>query len=410
MEPRAIEKSSQAPRVGSDNSQTSLPFVGNPALARIRAFCSVSTALQTIRSKKRLLREMFGVAWGQIAAAVGGICGVRILTGLLRPDAYGELALALTLSTLAQLVLLAPISASGLRFLATSRESDETDLFLEAIGLLFVCATVVVVALGVVSGVLVWRLAAKWLPLLGAALLLSWVAGANTILDAIQNAARERNVVAWHQALGQWLRALLPLGLAAVYVAGSSMAMWAYCLAAALVFVSQLTLFWRTILSRVRWTAWNWSAVRRKVAQLWGYSWPFATWGLFTWAQSSSDRWALEAFRQKADIGVYQVLYQVGYSPIVLITGFVTVVLGPILFARVGNAGPADLNRAWRVLKRIIAASLAGTLFACAIAACFCHVILALLAAAPYRWGARFCPSSHSTPDFLPLASSLPCN
>jgi O-antigen/teichoic acid export membrane protein len=311
---------------------------------------------------------------------------------LLSPAAYGELALALTVSTLAQLVILAPVAASGQRFLAASRESGEADSFLEAIGLLFAGATVVVVALGGVGSYLLWHLAAKWLPLMGAAMLLSWLAGAGSILDSIQNAARERNVVAWHQALGQWLRALLPLGLAAVYLADSTMAMYAYCLAAVLVLASQLTLFWRTIISRVRWLAPNRGAVRRKVAQIWGYSWPFATWGLFTWAQSSSDRWALDAFRQKADIGVYQVLYQVGYSPIILITGYIAVVAGPILFARVGQGGPDNLNKVWSVLKRIIAVSLAGTLLASAIAACFGHLLLSLLAAAPYRWGAPLLP------------------
>jgi O-antigen/teichoic acid export membrane protein len=382
LTPRVVDKNSRTSPNGTNGSQKNPPFVGTPALARIRALCNVSTVLETIRGKRRFLKEMFGVAWGQIAAAVGGICGVRILTGLLRPAAYGELALGLTVSTLTQLVLFAPICASGQRFLAASRKSGETQSFLEAIALLF----------GGVSGFLVWHYAAKWLPLMGAALLLSWIAGANAILDSIQNAARERNVVAWHQAFGQWLRALLPLGLAAVYIAGSTMAMSAYCLAATLVFVSQLTFFWRTILSQVRWLASDWDAVRRKVAEVWGYSWPFVTWGLFTWAQSSSDRWALEAFRQKADVGVYQVLYQIGYSPIVLITGYIVVVAGPILFTRVGQGGPAELNNAWSVLKRIIAASLAGTVFASAIAACFRHTILSLLVAAPYRGGAPLLP------------------
>jgi O-antigen/teichoic acid export membrane protein len=368
------------------------PFAGAPALVRIWTWCSPARALQAIRRNQRLGWEMFGVAWGQIVAAAGGICAVRILTGLLTPEAYGELALALTVSTLAQLAVLAPVAASGQRFFAVSRESGETQSFLEAIGLLFAGATVVVLTFGGVSVLLVWSLAPKWLPLMGAGVLLAWLTGTNSILNAIQNASRERNVVSWHQALEQWLRALLPLGLAAVYVAGSTTTIYAYCLGAILVFVSQLALFWKVIGSRLRWQAPDRAAVRRKLAQFWAYSWPFATWGLFTWAQSASDRWALEVFRQRADVGVYQVLYQVGYSPIILITGYIGWVAGPILFARVSQGGPADLNKVWRVLKRIIVVSLAGTLLASALAACFSHFILSLLAAPPYRSGAPLLP------------------
>ena len=332
------------------------------------------------------------MAWGQIAAAAGGIFGVRILTGLLGPTAYGELALALTAATLAQLVVLAPVAASGQRFLAASREADHTQSFLQAIGVLFLGATLLVVALGSAAGLLLFHLAPRWLHLMLVSALLSWLAGTNSILDAIQNAARERNVVAWHQALGQWMRALLPLGLAVFFMPDSLMSMCAYCAGAVLVMASQLTFFWKTIVSRIRWRVTDISAVRQRVRQYWQYSWPFATWGLFTWAQSASDRWALEFFRQRADVGVYQVLYQLGYSPIILITSYVTWVASPILFARVGNGGSRDLERVWRVLKYVISLSLAGTLLATLLAVCLGRLILSLLAAAPYRTGAPLLP------------------
>ena len=70
----------------------------------------------------------------------------------------------------------------------------------------------------------------------------------------------------------------------------------------------------------------------------------------------------------------------------------IAVVAGPILFARVGQGEPSDLNKVWRVLKRIIVVSLAGTLLASAVAASFGHLILSLLAASPYRSGAPLLP------------------
>jgi O-antigen/teichoic acid export membrane protein len=367
-------------------------FAVAAALKHIWSLCNPVRALKAIQGNRRLMTEMFGVGWGQVAAAAGGICGVRILTGLLSPAAYGELALVLTASTLAQLAILAPVAASAQRFLAASRESHETHAFLQALAWLFVGATAAVAALGGVGGLLLSHLAPGWLRLMAAAVLLSWLAGTSSILDAIQNAARERNIVAWHQALGQWLRALLPLGFAAVYTTSSAMAMCAYCLAAALVLASQLTFFWRTIITRAPWRPPGKAAVRQKVIQFWGYSWPFATWGLFAWAQSASDRWALDVFRQRADVGIYQVLYQVGYSPIILITGYITWLASPILFAKVGHGDVNDLSRVWSILKRIIGISLGGTLMFALAAACCGRVVLSLLASHAYRSGAHLLP------------------
>jgi O-antigen/teichoic acid export membrane protein len=71
---------------------------------------------------------------------------------------------------------------------------------------------------------------------------------------------------------------------------------------------------------------------------MWAYSWPFSTFGFFTWMQQVSDRWALEGFASSADVGQYAILFQLGYSPIIMVTGMATTFLGPILFQRSGDA------------------------------------------------------------------------
>src|SRR5438874_2297495 len=52
-----------------------------------------------------------------------------------------------------------------------------------------------------------------------------------------------------------------------------------------------------------------------------GYAWPFAAWGIFTWMQTASDRWALQG-RGTSEVGFYAALYQLGYYPMTLLSGF----------------------------------------------------------------------------------------
>ncbi|HEV2070110.1 MAG TPA: hypothetical protein VGR26_09980, partial [Acidimicrobiales bacterium] len=65
---------------------------------------------------RRLGREAAWVAAGQAAAALGAFVGVAVLTNVLDPTTYGELALGITLASLAQLVAWSPITAAVLRF------------------------------------------------------------------------------------------------------------------------------------------------------------------------------------------------------------------------------------------------------------------------------------------------------
>ncbi|HNX69102.1 MAG TPA: hypothetical protein PKI45_06425, partial [Candidatus Omnitrophota bacterium] len=49
---------------------------------------------------RRLFREGSWVVFGQFIAVMGSLLGVRILTGLMNPSVYGELALGLTVAVL----------------------------------------------------------------------------------------------------------------------------------------------------------------------------------------------------------------------------------------------------------------------------------------------------------------------
>ena len=146
---------------------------------------------------RRLAREGIWIASGQAAAVVGALVGVRLLTELLDPAAYGELALGMTAAALVNQTVLGPLSNGATRFYAPAFERGDVGGYLAAVRHLLLRA------IGVVGLILVVAIAgmvaierADLLGMTVAALVFALVSGCNAILSGIQNAARQRSVVA----------------------------------------------------------------------------------------------------------------------------------------------------------------------------------------------------------------------
>lgn len=323
----------------------------------------------TSKQFQRLGREFFWIGLGQALATLGSLVGVRLLTGVLSPDVYGELALGMTLATLVNQVVLGPLSGAALRFFAPAREASELDPFLAALRRLLVKATGVVLLLAVgASLALLLAGQTHWLGLGIAAFGFALLSGYNSILNGLQNAARQRTIVAWHQALYAWAYPLAVLGLLLWLGVSSAVAMLGYMLSTLLVLLSQFW-FFRRILQTT-----SDADVEPARPQLWetrmfNYAWPFTTWGIFTWAQMTSDRWSLQMFSTTQEVGLYAVLYQLGYAPITILTGLMVQLVTPVFFQRAGDASDSarlkqvhTLN--WRLTMGALLLTVVATLFA----------------------------------------------
>jgi O-antigen/teichoic acid export membrane protein len=147
--------------------------------------------------------------------------------------------------------------------------------------------------------------------------------------------------------------------------AGSAVAMVGYSVAIVLVLGSQYAFFRKIILENAGKgdSGKNWSE------QIWKYSWPFASWGIFTWAQQASDRWALGLFASAKEVGLYAVLFQLGYYPISMATALSMQFIAPVLYQRAGDASDsrrrADVaNLSWRLTGLSLAATCTAFLVA----------------------------------------------
>lgn len=299
---------------------------------------------------------------GQIASVVGALVLVRVLTEYLDPTQYGQLALGLTVAGLVNQLVMGGIAGGIGRYYAIAAEKQDLGGYLHASRDLMAYATVVVVVIGLILTVsLYWLGYSLWIGLTAAALLFAVLSGYNSTLNGIQNAARQRAIVAFHGGLDAWLKILLAIGFV-LWLGSSSIAVLiGYACSSLLITASQLTFLRRTIAqqhTRIQ-NSQQWGP------QIWAYSLPFTTWGAFTWMQQVSDRWALQTFASTSEVGQYAVLYQLGFTPIALVTGMAMSFLGPILYQRSGDATDharnVNVNRlGWRMTQFSLIVTLLG--------------------------------------------------
>ena len=337
---------------------------------------------------KRLGLEALWIAVGQGLAVLGGLVGVRLLTQFLEPAVYGQLALGMTLATFLQQVALGPLGGSFLRFFRPAEEAGQLGSYCEAVQILLKRSTSILVGIIVPVALGFWGLGhVHWLGLMLAAFIFALISGYNSSLDSMQNAARQRAVVAWHQGLGQWLRFLVAVLLISVLGPSSSVAMLGYALASGIVLGSQLTFFRKKIWAKVLAQSNDGeSDTKTWVRKILSYAGPFMIWGPLTWVHLASDRWALQLFRSTSDVGLYAALYQVGYYPLTFLSSIIMNFVSPIFFSLAGSgSNPMRLKRARRLNKLLIFISLLLTALFTLLAFILHKQVFSLLVASQYR-------------------------
>lgn len=338
---------------------------------------------------RRLATEGAWIVFGQVATVVGALAGVRLLTELLDPSAYGELGLGMTAGALINQVILGPLSNGATRFYASAIEHADMSGYLTGVHHLMLKSAAVIglVMLAAIAGLLLNDLG-HLVGITVAVVVFAIISGSNSLLGGIQNAARQRGVVAVHQAAETWARFLL----AAVFIhalhATSTVAVWGYVTGSVFIFLSQFWHFRKTIRfsnsssEKIEWQK-----------KIWKYSWPFGAWGVFTGLQIASDRWALGHFATTQEVGFYVVLYQLGYYPISMATGMAMQFLAPILYERAGDAKDHSRNEnVHKITWQLTIGALVLTGLASLFAFVFNKQIFGILVAAEYGSASKLLP------------------
>lgn len=343
------------------------------------------------RKLSSLRGEMAWIVFGQAAGAVGGVVGVRMMTHVLTPAAYGQLALGLTLTTLLQQSILSPFTGSALRFFAAARDAGELDSFIEALKsvmgniLTIVAAVVIAVLIGVACGHY-----SEWIPLAIWCVIFALLGNLNQVLDGMQNAARQRVIVAWHDGASVWLRFMLGASIAAYFGRTAAQALIGYTCSAILIAGSQSFFFRRVLVKHLTGDV-NSEDVTRWRRSIVGYSLPIASWGFFAWVQSASERWSLQYYGDATQVGQYAVLFQVGYYPVTMASGLLVQLVAPIVFDVAGDGNDASrLARCRRWTAMLTTAIVAGSVAVAVLASMFSGQVFAVVSPKSYWGGSPF--------------------
>lgn len=332
---------------------------------------------------KRLAKEGVWIVVGQIAAVLGSLALVRVLTGHLSPAEYGELTLGLTVAGLMNQVIFGGISNGISRYYSIAAEAHDLKGYLHDSGLILAYATWIVVALGaLLCASLQWFGHSHWTGLIAGAIVFSLLSGYNSTCNGIQNAARQRAVVALHGGLSEWLK--IAFAVSFIYWLGTSSTtvVIGYISASLLITTSQLFFLRRTIFSFLQTVTIRQAWQKR----IWSYSWPFSAWGIFTWLQQASDRWALKHFSTTEDVGLYSVLVQLSFTPIMLATTSLMSFIMPILFQRVGDASESHrIEKIELLTGRLVIVCMATTSLLFVLAQLFHEYIFIIFTGERYR-------------------------
>ena len=344
---------------------------------------AISVQLSKVYRYKGHFREGAWVAIGQVASLTGMILLIRVLTASMSPDEYGKLALGLTLAVMINQTVMGGIALSITRcYSLAQREDDMGGYILGSIRLLG-GAALIVAAISIITLIvlnLTGNSASSSIAL--GALCLSVFQGINASISGIQNAARNRSVVAFHSGLEAWLRIAFVVLLAIFSNLDGALVIVAYICTSAAVSLSQV-LFLRGRLPK------QMSSRRRNpswLRQMTQSSLPFACWGGFSFAQQASDRWALEAFRSTYEVGQYVSLYQLGHMPVAILIGMTLTYVAPILYHKSGDlrdsSSNADVHRlGWTIAFIALAVTAIGSVLAALM-----HTLIFEIAVAPnYR-------------------------
>lgn len=266
---------------------------------------------------------------------------VKLLTKNLSVEGYGELSLSMTIATFSAQLLLGPLGQGFQRYYSVALEKNSLNDYWKAINKLLLSTALIILSLTLLTPIAAIISSSINQILIIVALLFSIIDGLNSNYIGIQNAARKRISAVSFSIISIWARLGLAVFLLNFISRTPTTVLIAYCIVGAVVTFFQFNLLYKysfSISSKQDKSSINY---RNEILK---FSYPFATWGVFTWLQLSSERWSLELFWGSKEVAQYAVLYQLGYAPVTMIASFMLTLIAPIVFNKIGS-GENQLNK-----------------------------------------------------------------
>lgn len=334
-----------------------------------------------VRKTPHLVSEGVWIVVGKVSSFVAMLAMVRLLTGQLDTTEYGKLALGLTVCNLITQLIMGALGQGIGRYYSMALHEGGYTIFFRAAKRLLKYSGGLIGSLCVACGLIAVFLSQYDYALFAIILLVfSYLAGLNDIANGLHNLARNRMISVRNATLELIIRLPIVAGILLVFGKTAEMVIAGYLISGLiLAFVQRFDLDkLKPAFKYSAHIAEDWQSQILKIAL------PASIWGVFVWMQQASDRWLLQTFTTTHDVAQYAVIYQVGYTPIIIGMGVLTTLFTPIFYQQKKS------NR--NLINQLLVFVLGITCLGVAVSSVLAELIMSSLASAKYQEAANYLP------------------
>jgi O-antigen/teichoic acid export membrane protein len=261
---------------------------------------------ELLKERRRLFGDAFWALFGQLASAIALLAGTRVLTELVTPDIFGQVALLNGFVALGVTLFSYPFICAGMRILPECLEKWERAALYEVVANLTAQSTALAIGLLVLGGFIYSYFSHSdfWLYMLAGILLMVTVRRELGI-QLLIGARKQRDASLW-QTCDSFLRPLLAISL--VWWGGQK-AEWVLL---GYILASMLS---NTVWSFIQGTKSDKNnrpiIARNFRTEVWVYALPLIPMELIFWVNGLGDRYVIGYFMTAAEVGLYAATYTI---------------------------------------------------------------------------------------------------
>ncbi|HUS18357.1 MAG TPA: lipopolysaccharide biosynthesis protein [Terriglobales bacterium] len=295
---------------------------------------------------RRVWRDASWSLAGNLLTVASGLATLKIIGKLVPTADYGAATLVLGVCALLNQFIAGPLLSERIRLYFDHLKQGHTRTLSGALGGLLVKTSGLIAIVYVVgAGIFYLRGQATYLQLLLPVLVLIFMQPQLAAAFAQLEAHRNYRGLSLAQPLLNALQVPLLLILLWLAVSGAASIVWAQALAAVLVFGGLALKSGRTASASVG------TEGTLSQSAISSFGWSLYLFNLASWIMSTSDRYLIDHFLQRSDVGIYVINYAFWAIPYTVLNGWINSFARPRLYARAAD-------HSWGRVLRVVMATL----------------------------------------------------
>lgn len=302
-----------------------------------------------MKINKLLIKEFGWIFFGQVISVFINLVIIRLLTENLTAYQYGELSIWLSIG-----LLICQIGFSGVvhgicrYYNSVDSLKDLSDYAPAAKKLMLFagCITLIIGLPAIIGLNMSGYRSSLWLGVF--CLMYGLFFNYSTVINSILNGSRLRMEATIFLTLDVFLRLSILLIIFKLFDKSNISAITSYVVSIVVVLILQII----SIKKYIFINSYDMEAIRKWTHKILRLSSPYIVLGPIVLIQSSSDRWAIGFFNNIESVGLYTVVYQLAYSPMVMIMNLVVKLIEPILYKTIESNNTTEYNKLTELTKK----------------------------------------------------------